>query len=80
MKDIKKRLRNRGTLIALGSQLLIVISIIYYYVTGQLIPTSVLTDLTLLGGAVLVTLTVLGVLNNPTSGTGFKDDDDDPYN
>jgi uncharacterized membrane protein len=76
MKNIGKRLRNRGTLVALGSQLILIVSILYYYQTGENIPAGVIANLVILGGAILVILTTLGVLNDPTTDNkGLKDDE-----
>lgn len=75
MKDIGKRLRNRATLIALGSQFLIIFGVIYYYVTGEMMPLGLTANFALFGGAILVILTVLGILNDPTTvNKGLKDD------
>jgi phi LC3 family holin len=80
MKNIGKRLKNRGTLIALGSQLIIIISILYFYLMGEIIPVGLVANLILLGGAVLVILTTLGILNDPTTqNKGFKDDKSKTY-
>lgn len=76
MNNLKKRLTNRFTLIALGSQVLIIAGIIYYYVTGDVLPDGIRNDIILLGGSVLVILTSLGIINNPdTENKGLKDDD-----
>lgn len=66
MNNVTKRLKNKGTLIALGSQILIIIGVVYFYVTGEMIPAGLVANLTLVGGAILVILTVLGILNDPT--------------
>lgn len=78
-KDMKKRLKNKGTLVALGAQIMIIIGIVYFYVTGELMPAGLVGNLTLLGGAILMILTTLGILNDPkTDNKGFGDDKKDP--
>lgn len=75
MNNLKKRLSNRFTLIALGSQALIIAGLVYFYVTGEALPDGIRNDLIVLGGSILVVLTSLGVLNNPeTDNKGLKDD------
>lgn len=79
MKDLKKRLTNRGTLIALGSQILIIVGVVYLMMTGNELSEGLVTNLTILGGAVLVVLTVLGIVNNPKEGKGFEDEDKNKF-
>lgn len=75
MNNIGKRLKNRGTLIALGSALILFAQTIAALVFGYEFSTEEVARWQIVGNSLLLVLTALGVLNDPTTNDkGYNDD------
>jgi phi LC3 family holin len=77
LNKLKHRLTNRVTLIAIFSNLMLLVGGLYFMITGEELSKEFVANLTAyIGLPILTLLTILGIVNDPmTDHKGLSDDE-----